>query len=214
MLSVKNKEILQRWCDAKSQIDGQARLLAVTKNQPIESIKTLLDAGQLLFGENRLQEAEQKWLHLKTDFVQLHLIGPLQTNKVRSAVSLFDVIQTLDRPALALKLKEELAKTGKSVKLMVQVNLGAEPQKSGVHFDKAESFIDYCLNELQLPIIGVMGIPPIDEDPIPYFQRLYTLYKHYDFSEISMGMSSDYLLALQCGSTMVRLGSTLFGKRQ
>ena len=129
MLSVKNKEILQRWCDAKSQIDGQARLLAVTKNQPIESIKTLLDAGQLLFGENRLQEAEQKWLHLKTDFVQLHLIGPLQTNKVRSAVSLFDVIQTLDRPALALKLKEELAKTGKSVKLMVQVNLGAEPQK-------------------------------------------------------------------------------------
>ena len=214
MLSVKNKEILRRWNDAKSQIDGQARLLAVTKNQPIESIKALLDAGQLLFGENRFQEAEQKWFHLKTDLIQLHLIGPLQTNKVKSAVALFDVIQTLDRPNLALKLREELAKTERSVKLMVQVNLGSEPQKSGISLDKAESFIDYCLNELHLPIIGVMGIPPIAEDPIPYFQKLFTLYKHYDFSEISMGMSSDYLLALQCGSTMVRLGSTLFGERQ
>jgi pyridoxal phosphate enzyme (YggS family) len=175
MLSVKNKEILLRWSDAKSQINGQAKLLAVTKNQPIESIKALLDAGQLLFGENRLQEAEKKWLHLKTNLIQLHLIGPLQTNKVRYAVALFDVIQTLDRPNLALKLREELGKMERSVKLMVQVNLGSEPQKSGISLDKAESFIDSCLNELQLPIIGVMGIPPIAEDPTPYFQKLFTL---------------------------------------
>ncbi len=189
-------------------------LLAVTKNQPVTKILPLLQLGHRLFGENRVQEAEEKWTNLKPIYpdINLHLIGPLQTNKVKQALALFDVIETLDRPRLAEKLAEHKVHN-RNVKLLIQINTGNEPQKSGVSLADFPSFYRLCLEELFLPVIGLMCIPPLREDPLPHFQTLARLAQEYQLPSLSMGMSQDFPQAIACGTSWVRIGSALFGKR-
>jgi len=189
--------------------------MAVSKGQPTERILPLLKAGQILFGENRVQEVFHKWPSLKQDYpeIKLHLIGPLQTNKVEKAIRLFDCIQSVDRIHLAQTLKQEMSRLNINIPLMIQLNLGDEPQKSGVSLSKADDFISHCKYELKLPIIGLMGIPPFKENPVPYFKDLVTLANRHDLPERSIGMSLDYKEAIQCGSTLVRIGTALFGSR-
>ncbi len=200
-----------RFGDASDKV----KLVAVSKTFPGEDISPLLEAGQRVFGENRVQEAVGKWPQLKAryDGVELHLIGPLQTNKVREAVGLFDVIETLDREKLARALAKELSGTGKNIDLFVQVNIGLEPQKSGIAPDEAIAFVKRCRAEHGLNITGLMCIPPADEAPGTYFARLAGLAKDAGLEKLSMGMSADYETAIAMGATHVRLGSALFGSR-
>ncbi len=189
--------------------------MAVSKGQPVEKILPLLQAGQTLFGENRVQEAELKWSPLKKEYpnTKLHLIGSLQTNKVVQALKIFDCIQSVDRLSLAQTLKQKMVELKLNVPLMIQINLSNEPQKGGVVLTEADNFINYCINELKLPIIGLMGIPPFGKDPIPYFNSLITLANQHSLQQRSIGMSLDYKEAIQCGSTLVRIGTALFGSR-
>ena len=189
--------------------------MAVSQGQSAEKILPLLNAGQTLFGENRVQEGANKWRSLKENYpdIVLHLIGPLQTNKVRQALKLFDCIQSVDRINLAQALKHEMSRQSLNIPLMIQLNLGDEPQKSGVSLSNAADFINYCRFELKLPIIGLMGIPPLGKDPVPYFKNLITLANQHDLPQRSMGMSLDYKEAIYCGSTLVRIGTALFGHR-
>jgi pyridoxal phosphate enzyme (YggS family) len=207
---------LDNWKNLKKECElGNAQLMAVSKGQTAEKILPLLKAGQTLFGENRVQEGTHKWPSLKENYpgAQLHLIGSLQTNKVRQALELFDCIQSVDRISLAQALKHEMSKLNLRIPLMIQINLGDEPQKGGVSRSNADDFINYCSYELKLPIIGLMGIPPLEKDPTPYFNDLVTLADQHDLPQRSMGMSLDYKKALQCGSTLVRIGTALFGSR-
>ncbi|NDF11353.1 MAG: YggS family pyridoxal phosphate-dependent enzyme [Proteobacteria bacterium] len=190
-------------------------IVAVSKTHPAERIEPLLKAGHRLFGENRVQEAEAKWPDLKARYpgVELHLIGPLQTNKTADALALFDVIETLDRPKLADQLAKELAKTPKKdLKLFVQVNTGEEEQKAGVGPKEADGFIRYC-REKNLPVVGLMCIPPVAEDPAPHFALLRTIAERNGLTALSMGMSGDFGIAAALGATHVRIGSALFGER-
>jgi PLP dependent protein len=187
-------------------------LLAVSKNQNQQEIIKLLEAGHRMFGENRVQEAESKWPPLRSLYsdLQLHLIGPLQTNKVAAALELFDVIETIDRPRLVLALAKEWQNTKRRThKLLIQVNTGHEPQKSGVIPEELAALIDLC-HANQLPITGLMCIPPLEEDPTPHFQELNELGKRYNLFELSMGMSRDYPLAIAYGATEVRIGTALW----
>jgi len=190
-------------------------LVAVSKTFPAEAIEPFLRAGQRVFGENRVQEAKAKWPELKAKFpdVELHLIGPLQTNKVREAVALFDVIETLDRERLAEALKAEFERTGKSLPLFVQVNIGEEPQKSGIAPTEAVEFCRKCMNFYRLNVVGLMCIPPEGEPPGPYFAHLATLARDAGVDKLSMGMSGDFPVAVEMGATHVRIGSALFGQR-
>lgn len=191
-------------------------LVAVSKRQPDAALAAALAAGQRVFGENRVQEAEAHWAGRRDghpDLV-LHLIGPLQTNKVREAVALFDVIETVDRPKLARALAEEMARQGRRPECLVQVNTGEEPQKAGVAPAEADAFIRACRAEWGLPIRGVMGIPPIDDEPAPHFALLATLARRHDLPWVSMGMSADYELAIELGATHVRVGTGVFGARE
>lgn len=194
---------------------GRVRLVAVSKTKNAEEIRPALEAGQRVFGENRVQEAEAKWPALKVAFpdVELHLIGPLQTNKVREAVELFDVIETLDREKLAHALAEERAKRGRCPRLLIQVNTGEEPQKAGIAPVEADAFIRLCRDDLQLPIEGLMCIPPVDEPPSPHFALLAKIARRNRLSVLSMGMSADFEAAIQVGATHVRVGSAIFGTR-
>ena len=195
------------------------RLLAVSKTRPAAAVLEAYGAGQRLFGENRVQEAESKWPALKAEFpdVRLHLIGPLQRNKIRRALALFDVIETVDRPALARNLadalEEESGPEARIPELFVQVNTGAETQKYGVSPEEADAFIEGCIEELFLPIKGVMCIPPIDDEPSLHFALLHDIAQRNGLDEISMGMSADFPIAVQFGSTMVRIGTAIFGHR-
>jgi len=190
-------------------------LVAVSKQQPAERIRAALVAGQRVFGENRVQEAAGRWPALREEFpgIVLHLIGPLQTNKVRQALALFDVIETVDRPGLAAALATEMAKSGLRRPCFVQVNTGAEPQKAGVAPEEAPAFIERCRGEWRLPVEGLMCIPPADEDPAPHFAFLAELARRHRLPKLSMGMSADYELAVRFGATHVRVGSALFGPR-
>jgi PLP dependent protein len=190
-------------------------LVAVAKTQPMERILPALSAGHRCFGENRVQEAKAKWPDLKLRFpdIELHLIGPLQTNKVREAVSLFDVIQTLDRLRLAEALKTELEKSGRSLRLFVQVNTGEEPQKAGVAPKEAVGFVRHCRDTLRLPVQGLMCIPPVDEEPALHFALLNKLAKEAEVQFLSMGMSDDFETAIRFGATHVRVGTAIFGPR-
>ncbi|MTJ81338.1 MAG: YggS family pyridoxal phosphate-dependent enzyme [Telmatospirillum sp.] len=190
-------------------------LVAVSKTHPAERIRPLLEAGHLLFGENRVQEAQQKWPALREAFpaLELHLIGPLQTNKVRDAVALFDVIETVDRPKLARALKAEMDRTGRHLRCLIQVNTGAEPQKAGILPEEADAFIRDCRDELGLRIEGLMCIPPVDEDPVRHFACLSDLADRHGLPVRSMGMSGDYRQAVAAGATHVRVGTAIFGKR-
>lgn len=189
-------------------------LVAVAKTVPEDGIREALAAGQRLFGENRVQEAQKKYPALKEGFsdLELHLIGPLQTNKVREAVALFDVIQTLDREKLADALAAERDKSGKAPRLFVQVNTGEEPQKAGVLPREAAALIAYARAK-NLPVEGLMCIPPADDDAAPHFALLAKLAKEHGLAHLSMGMSGDFELAVKFGASHVRVGSAIFGER-
>lgn len=190
-------------------------LVAVSKTHDREKIETALAAGQRVFGENRVQEAHAKFPGLKADWpdLQLHLIGPLQTNKAKDAVALFDVIQTLDRPKLAHSLAREMERSGRRPVCFVQVNTGEEPQKAGVLPNDLDAFVALVRDELALPVVGLMCIPPVEENPALHFAFLKELGRRCGLTQLSMGMSSDYEQAVRLGATAVRVGSAIFGAR-
>lgn len=190
-------------------------LVAVSKVQTQESVRAALMAGHRIFGENRIQESLDKWPALKTEFpdVLLHLIGPLQTNKVREAVALFDVIETLDRPKLAEKLAEEMSKQSLTLPCFVQVNTGEEAQKAGVLPKESDAFIEICRATYGLNIDGLMCIPPQHEEPALHFAFLREIAARNNIKNLSMGMSADFEVAIELGATHVRLGTAIFGAR-
>lgn len=190
-------------------------LVAVSKQQPPERIEAVLAEGHRIFGENRVQEAEARWPALRARYpdVELHLVGPLQTNKVRRAVELFEVIESVDRPKLARKLAEAFAETGRRLPCYIQVNTGEEPQKAGVLPAEADAFIALCRDELGLPVAGLMCIPPVDEEPALHFALLARIARRNGLAGLSMGMSDDFETAVRLGATVVRIGSALFGAR-
>ncbi|MHB2168327.1 YggS family pyridoxal phosphate-dependent enzyme [Alsobacter sp. R-9] len=194
---------------------GDVRLVAVSKTIPAEGIAPVLEAGHRVFGENRVQEAAGKWPGLRERFpgIELHLIGPLQTNKVRDACQLFDVIETVDRESLAVALAQEKGKRGRLPRLYVQVNTGEEPQKAGIAPGEADSFLAACRERWSLPIEGLMCIPPADEPPSPHFALLAAIALRNGIGLLSMGMSADFEEAIQLGATHVRVGSAIFGAR-
>jgi hypothetical protein len=189
-------------------------LVAVSKVQPLERIEAVLEAGHRVFGENRVQEAAGKWPALRERYpdVVLHLVGPLQTNKVRQAAELFDVIETVDRPKLARKLAEVFEETGRRLPCYVQVNTGEEPQKAGVMPAEADAFVAECRG-LGLPLAGLMCIPPVEEEPALHFALLAKIAERVGLDGLSMGMSGDFERAIAQGATVVRVGSALFGAR-
>ena len=190
-------------------------LVAVSKKQPDERIEEALVAGQRLYGENRVQEAKHRWQERRLQYpdLKLHLIGPLQTNKVKDAVSLFDVIETVDREKLAHTLAKEMAKQGKDLPCFIQVNTGEEEQKAGVLPEMVENFYNYCYYECGLKIIGLMCIPPADEPPALHFALLKKYADKLGLKELSMGMSADYEQAIPLGASYVRIGTGVFGQR-
>jgi pyridoxal phosphate enzyme (YggS family) len=190
-------------------------LVAVSKMQSAERVTAALAAGQRVFGENRVQEAVGKWPELKRTWpqVELHLIGPLQTNKAREAVALFDVIETVDRPKLAQVLAAEMTRSGRRPACYVQINTGEEPQKAGVVPAAADAFIRYCREEAGLPVVGLMCIPPADDEPSLHFALLAELARRHGIDALSMGMSADYEIAIKLGATHVRIGTAIFGDR-
>lgn len=190
-------------------------LVAVSKTFGMDAIRPVLQAGQRVFGENRVQEAQQKWPEVRADFpnLDLHLIGPLQSNKALDAVRLFDRIESLDRPKLAAALADAVQKAGRQPGLYVQVNTGAEEQKAGVLPPEADAFIALCRRDFGLSIDGLMCIPPADQPPSPHFGLLAKIARRNGLQYLSMGMSADFPAAIQCGATHVRVGSAIFGHR-
>jgi pyridoxal phosphate enzyme (YggS family) len=212
-------QVLARIAAARSKALSPApstTLVAVTKTQDENRIRAACQAGHRVFGENRVQEAAGKWPALKRDYpdTELHLIGPLQTNKVREAVALFDVLETLDRPKLAHALQAEMARGGRAPLLFIQVNTGDEPQKAGVAPQDAPGFIALCRDELALPVEGLMCIPPLEEAPAPHFALLAKLARAHGLPLLSMGMSGDFETAIKFGATHVRVGTAIFGERR
>jgi pyridoxal phosphate enzyme (YggS family) len=194
---------------------GSVTLVAVSKTFDAEAIRPVIEAGQRVFGENRVQEATAKWPDLKAgrSDIELHLIGPLQSNKAKEAVALFDVIETVDRDKIAAELAKEIARQGKALRLYVQVNIGSEPQKAGIAPKEAVAFVARCRDAHGLEIEGLMCIPPLDENPGPYFALLEKLAREAGVEKLSMGMSADYETAVAFGATSVRVGSAIFGHR-
>jgi pyridoxal phosphate enzyme (YggS family) len=197
---------------AAGRTAGSVTLVAVSKTQPWDHIAPVLAADQRVFGENRVQEAIERWTPHR-EGLELRLIGPLQTNKVRDAVAFFDVIETVDREKLARALADEIARAGRAPRLYVQVNVGEEPQKAGVAPGEADAFIALCRGELGLTIEGLMCIPPADENPAPHFSMLRTIAARNGVARLSMGMSDDFEIAIAEGATSVRVGSAIFGSR-
>ena len=190
-------------------------LVAVSKTHGRDRVEAALKAGQRVFGENRVQEAQAKFPGLKADWpdLQLHLIGPLQSNKAKDAVELFDVIQTLDRPKLAHALAREMQRCGRRPACFIQVNTGEEHQKAGISSGDFDAFVTLARDELGLPVVGLMCIPPVDENPALHFAFLSELGRRSGLGQLSMGMSSDYEQAIRLGATAVRVGSAIFGRR-
>ena len=194
---------------------GAVTLVAVSKTFDAADIQPVIEAGQRVFGENRVQEAQGKWPDLKQAFadIELHLIGPLQSNKAKEAVALFDVIETVDRDKIAAEFAKEIARQGRAPKLYVQVNTGSEPQKAGIEPRDAVAFVARCRDVHGLAIEGLMCIPPADENPGPHFALLEKLAREAGVEKLSMGMSGDYETAIAFGATSVRVGSAIFGSR-
>ena len=190
------------------------KIIAVSKTFKIDKILPLIEYGHIHFGENKVQEAIEKWTEIKkiNPTIKIHMIGKLQTNKVKFAVKLFDYIHSVDSEKLAKKIAVEQNKLNKKIKIFLQVNIGNENQKSGINKDNVEYLVSYC-KEIGLDLIGLMCIPPINTDPENYFKEMNILNKFLKFSELSMGMSSDFLLATKYSSTYVRIGSSIFGQR-
>ncbi|KZL24206.1 YggS family pyridoxal phosphate-dependent enzyme [Pseudovibrio sp. WM33] len=212
------KEVKENIGKAEADVErpnGSVTLIAVSKTFEASDIKPVLEAGQRVFGENRVQEAMGKWPGLREEFegVELHLIGPLQSNKAKEAIQTFDVIHTVDRDKIAKALKVEMDKQGKTPKLFIQVNTGEEDQKAGIPPKDADAFIAKCRDEYGLEIEGLMCIPPVDEAPGMHFALLEKIAKRNGLEKLSMGMSSDYPIAVQHGATHVRVGSAVFGAR-
>jgi hypothetical protein len=200
---------------AAGRSSGDVRLIAVSKTILPEGIEPLILAGQRSFGENRVQEAKAKFPELKERYpgLELHLIGPLQTNKTRDAVALFDAIHSLDRPKLAQALAKEMDRQGRRLELFVQVNTGEEEQKAGILPNGLDQFVALCRDELGLAIAGLMCIPPVEEEPALHFALLAKLAARHGLQRLSMGMSADYEVAVRFGATDVRIGTALFGAR-
>ena len=209
---VKNKvnEII-----SKKQLKTKPKIVVVTKTFPLNKIIPLLENGHVHYGENKIQEAENKWIDTKNRYknLQLHMIGKLQTNKAKKAVKLFNYIHSLDDDRLALKLSHHEKELNKKVKLFIQVNLADEPQKSGIMFNDLNNFYNYCTKDLSLNVIGLMCMPPVDSNSQEYFKKLKKAAQQLNLEDLSMGMSSDYEQAILSGSTYLRLGTTILGER-
>ena len=208
--------ISKRVTAARPDNEGaEPTLVAVSKRQPDDRIEAALAAGHRVFGENRVQEAQERWTSRRDIYpeLRLHLIGPLQTNKSADAVALFDVIEVVDRPKLARSLSAEMARQVRHLPCYVQVNTGEEDQKSGIWPEEADDFIAFCRDECGLSIAGLMCIPPIDEEPAMHFALLRSIAERNGLSSLSMGMSGDYEEAVRFGATSVRVGSAIFGSR-
>ena len=192
-----------------------ANIIAVSKTFPISHILPLINHGHHHYGENKVQEAQEKWTSIKNDFpeLKLHLIGKLQTNKVKFALPLFDYIHSLDSIKLAEKISIEQEKKSFKPKIFIQINLGKESQKSGIDENNLKDFYQKCINEFKLNIIGIMCLPPFDQDPIPFFKKMQNLSESLNLKELSMGMSNDYLEAVKFKATYIRIGSKIFGNR-
>lgn len=213
-LAIVREKIAAAAADAGRDAESVS-LIAVSKSHPAAAAAAALAAGHRVFGENRVQEAQEKWPSLKSEHPAacVHLIGPLQTNKTADAVALFDVIQTLDREKLARALVKEMARLDRRPDLFVQVNTGEEPQKAGVLPLDADDFIAKCRDELGLPVVGLMCIPPVDENPALHFSLLADMAARNGLERLSMGMSADYETAVRLGATEVRVGTAIFGTR-
>lgn len=209
------KERVWRAALANGREPASVRLVAVTKTFAEREILPVLRQGHRYFGENRVQEAMHKWPPLRERFpaIELHLIGPLQSNKAREAVALFDCIETLDRPKLAAALASESKRQGRSPKLLIQINTGLEPQKAGIAPADAQEFLRQCQREFGLTVSGLMCIPPLEDDPLPHFEALAALRDQLGLTELSMGMSADFETAISAGATLVRVGTAIFGHR-
>ena len=196
------------------KINNSPKIIAVSKTFKIDKILPLIEYGHIDFGENKVQEAVEKWTEIKkiNPKIQLHMIGKLQTNKVKLAVQLFDYIHSVDSKKLAKKISDEQLKSNKKIKIFLQVNIGDENQKSGIDKSEINQLVSYC-REIGLEVIGLMCIPPFDIDPKGYFEEMQKLNESFGFTELSMGMSSDFLLAVKNLSTYVRIGSSIFGQR-
>ena len=199
-----------------SNLQDSTKIIAVSKTFPIEHIKPLINEGHIHFGENKVQEAEKKWKDIKYDknHLKLHMLGKLQTNKVKKAVSIFDYIHSLDSKKLADILKKNEEEIGRKLAYFIQVNFGNEEQKSGIPVSEVLAFYKYCKNQINLNVIGLMCFPPFDVDPENYFKEALELNNKLGLKELSMGMSNDYSKAIKFGSTFVRIGSAIFGERK
>ena len=192
------------------------KLVAVSKKQEDYKVIEALNKGQKYFGENRVQEAQQRWVSKIKDYknIELRLIGPLQTNKIKQALKLFDIIETIDREKLANEIAIKINNDSKTKSFYIQINTGNETQKSGIDPLQADNFIEYCRKDLKLPIVGLMCIPPLDEEPSMHFALLKKIAERNNLQELSMGMSNDYKEAIKFGATSVRVGSLIFGSRE
>ena len=212
--TVKNLIYIEDLIKSKVNHDNLAQIIAVSKTFPIENILPLIEHGHLHYGENKVQEALDKWIEIKNknNDIKLHLIGKLQTNKVKFALNIFDYIHSVDSEKLAIKISEEQIKQGKKPKMFIQVNIGNEEQKSGINKNNLMDFYKFCKN-LNLDIIGTMCIPPSDGNTAKYFSMMNEINQTLNFKELSMGMSGDYLQAIENNATFIRVGSKIFGSR-
>jgi pyridoxal phosphate enzyme (YggS family) len=212
--TIKNLIYIEELIKSKANHDKSAQIIAVSKTFPLENILPLIAHGHLHYGENKVQEALDKWseIKLKTNSIKLHLIGKLQTNKVKFALKIFDYIHSLDSEKLATKISEEQIKQEKKPKIFIQVNIGNEDQKSGINKERLVDFYNFC-KDLNLDIIGTMCIPPNDDNTENYFSEMNKINQELKFNELSMGMSGDYLEAIKNNATYVRVGSKIFGYR-
>ena len=211
----KVREGIARACAEAGRDPASVTLVAISKTFGAEAIEPVIGAGQRVFGENRVQEAKAKWpaLQARHPGVELHLVGPLQSNKAKEAVALFDAIHSIDRPSLAAALAKEIAKQGRSPTLFVEVNTGAEPQKSGVLPEDTDAFLRSCRETYGLMIDGLMCLPPAHQAPAPHFALTARIARRNGLALLSMGMSADFLLAIEFGATHVRVGTAIFGER-
>ncbi len=200
----------------ENKLENLPEIIAVSKTFTLAEITPLLDCGHIHFGENKIQEAEQKWKNVKNKYknLKLHMVGKLQSNKAKKAVELFDYIHSLDNMKLALKISQCEKEFNKKIKLFIQVNLAEESQKSGIFLDNLNDFYNYCTKDLSLNIVGLMCIPPINSDSIKYFELLKKTSSKFNLKDLSMGMSSDFEQAILNGSTFLRLGTVIFGERK
>jgi pyridoxal phosphate enzyme (YggS family) len=208
-------EAVSNWQGIKRQIGGRARLVAVSKTFSAGEIEPVIAAGQRIFGENRVQEAQGKWPALRAKYpdLELHLIGPLQSNKAAEAVALFEVIQTVDRPKIAEAIAKESQRQGRALRCFVQVNTGREPQKAGIMPEGVDDFLHLCRQAYRLNVVGLMCIPPVEDNPRSHFKALAQIAARNWLKELSMGMSGDFTAAIEEGATYVRVGSAIFGTR-